>query len=306
MGTYYTLLGVPEDAPDEELGAAYARQRERYSPERVAALDDEFRRIAEVRTAELERAYAVLKDPQLRQDYDRRIGVVTGDTSARTPGRGRLSRREKSMAIGGALAGLLVIALVWVFAGRSAQPDLPAVAETRRPAPAFALPGLDSGSVRLSDYRGKVVLVNFWGTWCEPCKQETPALQAVYTKLRDQGLVIIGVDLRNQERAGADGDGDVRSFTRRYGVTYPIALDVAGETARAFQIYPIPTSYLVDQRGAIRYVRVGQITGSEVEALFARLKQEASALQGSMRQEVICQNDARCAPARAVRKSSPV
>ena len=91
--------------------------------------------------------------------------------------------------------------------------------------------------------------------------------------------MIVGVDLRNQERAGADGDGDVRNFTQRYGVTYPIALDVAGETARAFQIYPIPTSYFVDQIGMIHYVRVGQITGPEVEALFARLKQDASGLR---------------------------
>src|SRR5262249_17852207 len=145
----------------------------------------------------------------------------------------------------------------------------------RKPAPAFSLPGLHGQTVRLSDYRGKVVLVNFWGTWCEPCKEETPALAAVYRKLNDQGLVIIGVDLRNQERPGPDGDADVRAFTEPYGVTYPIALDVAGETARAFQIYPLPTSFFVDQHGTIRYVRVGAITQAEVEAIFTRLRQEA-------------------------------
>jgi peroxiredoxin len=112
-----------------------------------------------------------------------------------------------------------------------------------------------------------------------PCKEETPALAAVYRKLRDQGLVIIGVDLRNQERPGPDGDADVRAFTERYGVTYPIALDVAGETARAFQIYPLPTSFMVDQRGAIRYVRAGKITADEVEMLFTRLQQNAAALK---------------------------
>ncbi|MEO7913083.1 MAG: TlpA disulfide reductase family protein, partial [Roseiflexaceae bacterium] len=67
---------------------------------------------------------------------------------------------------------------------------------------------------------------------CVPCKEETPALQRVYQKLHDQGLVIIGVDLRNQERKGTDGDTDVRAFTSQYGVTYPIALDVAGDIAR--------------------------------------------------------------------------
>ena len=146
-----------------------------------------------------------------------------------------------------------------------------------RPAPDFALPGLNGTTVRLSDYRGKVVLVNFWGTWCEPCKEETPALAAVYKKLHDQGLVIIGVDLRNQERSGADGDADVRAFVTRYGATYPIALDTAGETERAFQIYPIPTSYFVDTQGVMRYVRVGTLTQDEVEVLFARLQRQASA-----------------------------
>ena len=279
MDTYYRLLEIPSDASDEEIAAAYHRQRERYSPERVAALGDEFCRIAEARTAELERAYTALMDSRRLQNQDRGIGSSAGGVVGRAPGRTRLTRRELALAIGSAMTGLVVIAFVWVLAGRSAQPELPPVAETHRSAPEFALPGLDGTTVRLNDYRGKIVLVNFWATWCEPCKQETPALQAAYQKLRDQGLVIVGVDLRNQERAGADGDGDVRNFTQRYGVTYPIALDVAGETARAFQIYPIPTSFFVDETGMIRYVRVGQITGPEVEALFARLKQDASGLR---------------------------
>jgi peroxiredoxin len=267
------------DASDEDIAAAYQRQRERYSPERVAALGDEFRSIAEARTADLERAYAALMNSRRLQDHDRGIGISAGGVVGRAPGRTRLTRRELVLAIGGAITGLLVIAFVWVLAGRSAQPELPPVAETHRRAPEFALPGLDGTNVRLNNYRGKIVLVNFWATWCEPCKQETPALQAAYQKLRDQGLVIVGVDLRNQERAGADGDTDVRNFTQRYGVTYPIALDVAGETARAFQIYPIPTSYFVDETGMIRYVRVGQITVPEVEALFTRMKQDASGLR---------------------------
>ena len=123
------------------------------------------------------------------------------------------------------------------------------------------------------------MLVNFWASWCAPCKEETPALQRVYQKLRDQGLVIVGVDLRNQERKGPEGDADVRAFVERYGVTYPIALDVSGETARAFHVLPLPTSYFVDQSGSIRYVRVGQITAEEVEALFTRLQQDTSALR---------------------------
>ena len=278
METYYTLLDIPVEAPTEEIAAAYQRQRERYHPERVATLGSEFERIAVTRLAELERAYAILADPARRRAYDRSIGVASPEDADHVASRGRLSRRERMLATGGALVGILLIALVWLLTDRNAQPGLPPIAETRKPAPEFALPGLHGETVRLSDYRGKVVLVNFWGTWCEPCKEETPALAAVYRKLQDQGLVIIGVDLRNQERPGPDGDADVRAFTERYGVTYPIALDAGGETARAFQIYPLPTSFVVDQNGMIRYVRVGQITAEEVETLFARLQQDTTAL----------------------------
>jgi cytochrome c biogenesis protein CcmG, thiol:disulfide interchange protein DsbE len=232
METYYTLLDIPVEAADTEITAAYERQRERYHPERVALLGKEFERIAVARLAELERAYAILADPTRRRAYDRSIGVASPEDADHVIKRPKLSRRERLLAIGGTLAGLLLIALVWVLSTRNAQPSLPPIAEMRKPAPEFALPGLHGETVRLSDFRGKIVLVNFWGTWCVPCKEETPALAGVYRKLHDQGLVVIGVDLRNQERAGPDGDADVRAFTEGYGVSYPIALDVAGETAR--------------------------------------------------------------------------
>lgn len=278
MKTYYTLLDISIEATAEEVEAAYRRLRERYSPERVTALGGEFRDIAESRTAELDRAYRVLADPQQRRDYDRSLGIAPPSPASRAPGRARLSGRELGLAIGGALAGLIVIALVWALSGRVEQPVALPIAETNRPAPDFSLPGLDGTTVRLSDYRGKIVLVNFWGSWCEPCKEETPALQSVYQKLRDQGLVIIGVDLRNQERSGPDGDADVRNFAGRYGVTYPIALDIAGETGRAFQVYVLPTSFFIDQTGTIRRVSFSTVTAADVEAVFKKLQQEASAL----------------------------
>lgn len=276
--TYYTLLDVPIDATLQEITAAYQRQRDRYGLERVTMLGDDFRQIAAARLANLEQAYAELSDLQRREDYDRRIGVsrATTDQASRRPG---LSRREQALAIGGALASLLLIALVWMLTGRSVDGGLVPVGETAKPAPEFALPGLNGGTVRLSDYRGKIVLVNFWGTWCEPCKEETPALQAAYQQLRDQGLMIIGVDLRKQERPGPAGDADVRAFAERFGVTYPVALDVDGETARAYQVLPLPTSYIVDQTGTIRFVRVGIIKAEEIEALFTRLRQSAAALR---------------------------
>ncbi|NWG19228.1 MAG: TlpA family protein disulfide reductase [Chloroflexi bacterium] len=186
--------------------------------------------------------------------------------------RAGLSRREVAMAAFGALAGLLIIGLVWLMVGREDTPALPAVGELNRPAPDVTLPLLDGEPIRLADMRGKVVLVNFWGTWCEPCKEETPALQQAYEKLRADGLVIVGINLRRQETS----DEAVRAFVRQYGVTYPIALDVDGEAARLFQISPIPVSYFIDPAGTVRYVRVGTLSSEDVTALFGRLRQTAT------------------------------
>ena len=83
--------------------------------------------------------------------------------------------------------------------------------------------------------------------------------------------MIVGVDLRNQERKGPEGDADVRAFVERYGVTYPIALDINGDVARAFRIYPIPTSFFIDRAGTIRYIAVSKVTSEDVERVFTRL-----------------------------------
>jgi cytochrome c biogenesis protein CcmG, thiol:disulfide interchange protein DsbE len=167
--------------------------------------------------------------------------------------------------------GLALIVAVWMLSGRTAEPALPAVAEVNRPAPNFTLPALGGGEVRLEDYRGKVVLVNFWGTWCEPCKEETPDLQQAYARLEQQGLVVIGVNLWNQE--GRDAEQKVQAFVEQYGMQYPVALDTQGDAASDYRLYPIPTSYFIDPAGNIRYIKVSVLSATEIETLFERLRQ---------------------------------
>ena len=274
--TIYTLLDIPAHATSAEIDAAYQRQRDRYSAERVAALGDEFRAIAEARNAELDRAYAVLSDAERRRAYDAGMDNVP-EARPQAQRRNGLSRREWLMAGGGALAGLLIIAIVWVLAGRSAGSALPPAAQTNRPAPDFALTGIDGRTVRLSDYRGKVVLLNFWDTGCEPCREETPALEAAYKKLAPQGFQIIGMNVRANERRGTDGDADIRTFMEAHGVTYPIALDTDSQSGRDYQVYVLPTSLMIDREGKIRYLLFSATTTEAVEALFTKLQQETSA-----------------------------
>lgn len=187
------------------------------------------------------------------------------------------SRREVVYALGGVLVGLLILATVWWRAGRNTTP-LPQLSEVRPyPAPGFTLKDLTGGTVNLSDYTGKVVLLNFWATWCVPCRDETPDLQAVYQQLENEGLVIVGVDRLDTELVGERGLQAVREFAARYSVSYPIVLDETGSVAQAYAIAPIPTSYFIDQQGRVRFIRVGKLSKQEVERVFRRLQAEQQA-----------------------------
>jgi peroxiredoxin len=255
---YYTLLGVPPNATTEEIMRAYHEQVQR------SATAGEAPEHAE-RTQQLQAAVEVLTDPAQRQSYDQEQDQAQRESRA-------VSGREILFGVLGVLIGLLVLSGVWLAAGRNTT-NIPTVTEVKPyDAPEFTLQTLDGAPVKLSDFKGKVVLLNFWGTWCEPCKEETPALEAAYQNLKDQGFVIIGVDLLNTERSQNYGVQEVRQFVNQYGVTYPIVLDESGGVAQAYAIHPIPTSYFIDQQGKVRYLKVGQLNTSDVERVFRSLQ----------------------------------
>ncbi|NTU84839.1 MAG: redoxin domain-containing protein [Chloroflexales bacterium] len=280
MGTYYTLLGVEPGASQEAIEAAYGRQRDRYNPERVAELDPELHKVAAERSAELERAYAILANPERRRQYDASLsGAGAGAASRVAAERRSLTARERTFAIVGAVAAVALIAIIWVLTGRNAEPQSQAMGEVNRPAPAFTVPALAGGTVSLADYKGKVVLLNFWGTWCEPCKRELPALQAAHRDLADAGLAVIGVNLTDDEQIQGRDQAAIKAYLEQYGVTYPVALDVQGDVTNAYRVFPLPTSFFIDGDGRIRYVHIGELTLDDVQARFTELKGEASALR---------------------------
>jgi peroxiredoxin len=118
-------------------------------------------------------------------------------------------------------------------------------------APQFSLYDLKGRQVTLNDYRGKVVLLNFWATWCAPCRREIPSLKKLYRMRKDEGFEIVAV---NTERASVS---KVASFVEKYGMSFPILLNPQGDVGTTYRVRAIPTSFLLDKNGVIRWVIVG-------------------------------------------------
>ncbi len=266
--TYYSLLGISTDADQATIAAAYEQQRQRYAPERLADLDDELQAIARQRLMALERAFQVLSDPERRRQYDISQGLIKPATR---PVQRGLSRQEALRAFVFAFVAVALIAMVWIFTNRDTLGGQ-AMGEVNRPAPNFSAPELRGGFVELDQYRGKVVLINFWGTWCEPCKRELPALQQAYEQFSDQGLMIIGVNLTDDEQIQGKSIADIAAFLGQYGVTYPIALDLDGKITEAYRVFPLPTSFFITTDGLIRYVHIGELTLTDIAARFTELR----------------------------------
>ncbi len=141
-------------------------------------------------------------------------------------------------------------------ASLAGQPDAPSPF-VGHPAPEFELTGLSGSPVKLSDYRGKVVLLNFWATWCIPCQQEMPLLQDRASRYPDK-LVILGVN--DDEPASL-----VEDFTTGLKITFPILLDPGAKVQATYRVRGYPTSIIIDGSGVIRYVHIGQLSGTMLD-----------------------------------------
>ena len=155
-------------------------------------------------------------------------------------------RAAQALAVAGVLA--LLGLLVWKIASRD-DGLAGELAKGKTPlAPTVEyelLNTADRGSnVSIADFRGKAVVVNFWASWCIPCKEETPYLQSIYEKYRDRGLVVLGID-------NEDLRADARRFLERYGVTYPAVYSKGASSAGRWGVTGYPETFFVDRKGRL-------------------------------------------------------
>jgi cytochrome c biogenesis protein CcmG/thiol:disulfide interchange protein DsbE len=173
-----------------------------------------------------------------------------------TAARLRLAAQAVSVAVVAALLGLLI----W----KIAQGESELTSELRRggtpAAPAFTLERLDGkGQLSMESLRGKSVVVNFWASWCGPCKDETPLLEQSWRKWRSKDVVFVGIDIQ-------DVRGDARAFLARYGVTYPNVYDGKGSTVGRYGATGVPETYFIDPSGKVRYRIAGPVEqASEID-----------------------------------------
>lgn len=169
---------------------------------------------------------------------------------------------------------IFVVGVAWTYISRKpVEPATQQAAPRPNPkegftAPDFTLELLDGGEITLSELRGKPVVINFWTTWCGPCREEMPAIEKVYRSYKDLGLVVIGLNLTSQDTEEA-----VVAFVQEFGLTFPIALDRNASASYRYQLMGLPTTYFIDSQGVIQSVVVGgpmseALIQSKVEALF--------------------------------------
>jgi thiol-disulfide isomerase/thioredoxin len=173
-------------------------------------------------------------------------------------------RRFRPYVIGGLAAVIVLLAVgVWFTLHQPASATSgTSIAQVGAPAPQLALPVVGGGRSDLGADHGKVVLVNFWATWCEPCKSEMPGLQQLADELREQPFRLYSVDL--QEDAA-----QIQAFEQQYQLNLYAVIDEDGSATRAYGVRALPSTFLIDQRGILHLQRLGPLATGGPETMWS-------------------------------------
>lgn len=177
-------------------------------------------------------------------------------------GERRLRSLPRSWLVIGAVLPLILLA-GWMAVLMARSSATAVGAHIGQPAPEFALADLDGHPLRLSDLRGRPVIVNFWASWCGPCVEEFPMLRAAAQRHEVDGLAVVGIVFRDNSEAA-------RGFMDRMGASWPAAMDPGEQVAQAFGIYGPPETFFIDANGIVRGRQIGQLNAADLERQLAQ------------------------------------
>jgi len=150
-----------------------------------------------------------------------------------------------------------ILAVAWIIATRIPGSVVPASTAPPSPrrgfaAPDFTLDTLEGSPLTLSDLRGRPVMLNLWASWCLPCRVEMPAIERVFQRHREDGLLVVGLNVTAQ-----DSEAAARLFAQEFGLSFPIVLDRDGTASARYELMGLPSTYFIDRGGIIREVIIG-------------------------------------------------
>lgn len=180
--------------------------------------------------------------------------------------------KKRHVVITASIAALVIGVLIILFKGLSLNPSIVASTQIGKPAKDFDvtllegaswLPNAKADKVKLSDLRGKPVILNFWASWCVSCREEAMYLEAYWKRYREKGVIVLGIAIQ-------DTPETAREFAKLHGKTYPIALDDSGKTTIDYGVYGVPETFVIDPNGIILHKEAGPVTTQLLEEISSK------------------------------------
>lgn len=201
-------------------------------------------------------------------------GQRTAERATEVPSQRRATLTRRRWMIAAAILAPVAAVLALLAYGFTTEPRYIPSPLVAKPAPPFTLTLFDGGVLRLEALRGKVVFLNFWASWCVPCREEARDLEAAWREYKARDVLFVGVNIQDKEPAA-------RAFLEEFGITYPNGIDRGSKIAIDYGVYGIPETFFIDREGRITYKHIGALGRRTITAkLDEALRGVASTSEG--------------------------